>query len=171
MKENIAHVSEGKMTEDSVFYISAIESLGKEEQRLADFTDALDNDPAQKKDRIAEYKCAKYRNASVSRIHNLLYHGNRVYRKPAIHLEIEDCINSNDEILTLCNKAADNEKLDCKLYYGISYIAQERIEMCLKELENANDWEKIELEERIGGMQFAKECLDEAWQKRKEVSV
>jgi len=38
-----------------------------------------------------------------------------------------------------------------------------------KGLSNAGDWEKIELEERIGGLKFAKECLDEAWQRRKEV--
>ena len=34
---------------------------------------------------------------------------------------------------------------------------------------NANDWEKIELEERIDGLKFAKSCLDEAWQRRKDV--
>ena len=34
---------------------------------------------------------------------------------------------------------------------------------------NATDWEKVEFEERIGGLRFAKECLSEAWDKRKEV--
>lgn len=28
---------------------------------------------------------------------------------------------------------------------------------------------QIALEERIGGLNFAKECLNEAWQRRKEV--
>ena len=37
-------------------------------------------------------------------------------------------------------------------------------------LENATDWEKVEIEERIGGLNFAKECLNEAWQRRKEVT-
>ena len=32
----------------------------------------------------------------------------------------------------------------------------------------ATDWEKVELEERIGGLQFAKKCLDQAWLHRKE---
>ena len=32
----------------------------------------------------------------------------------------------------------------------------------------ATDWEKVELEERIGGLRFAKECLDKAWLSRKE---
>jgi len=40
-----------------------------------------------------------------------------------------------------------------------------------EKIQNANDWEKIELEERIGGLKFAKECLDEAWRKRKEVTA
>ena len=35
--------------------------------------------------------------------------------------------------------------------------------------QNATDWEKIELEERIGGLKFAKECLDEAWRKENNV--
>ena len=34
--------------------------------------------------------------------------------------------------------------------------------------ENATDWQKIELEERIGGLRFAKECLDKTWLSRKE---
>ena len=38
-----------------------------------------------------------------------------------------------------------------------------------KKIQNATDWEKIELEERIGGLEFAKECLNEAWQRRKDV--
>ena len=38
-----------------------------------------------------------------------------------------------------------------------------------KKIQNANDWEKIELEERIGGLNFVKKCLNHAWQRRKEV--
>ena len=38
-----------------------------------------------------------------------------------------------------------------------------------EKMQNATDWEKVEIEERIGGLQFAKECLNEAWQRRKEV--
>ena len=33
----------------------------------------------------------------------------------------------------------------------------------------ATDWEKVELEERIDGLNFAIECLNEAWEKRKDV--
>ncbi len=155
---------------DSVFYLLAIASLDKECQRLCAFTDALDKDIARKKECVTEYKCAKYRYASVARIYNLLYHGNRVYRKLAIHLDIESVIKNNEELLNCCNNALDNEKIDFKLFYGISFIAQEKIEVYSKKLEKASDWEKIELEERIGGLRFAKTCLDEAWQKRKDVS-
>ena len=38
-----------------------------------------------------------------------------------------------------------------------------------KKIQNATDWEKFELKERIDGLKFAKECLDEAWQRRKDV--
>jgi hypothetical protein len=32
----------------------------------------------------------------------------------------------------------------------------------------ATDWERVELEERLGGWRFGKACLDEAWAKRKD---
>ena len=55
------------------------------------------------------------------------------------------------------------------LYYSMVAFAERELTELNKKLENANDWEKIELEERIGGLKFAKECLDEAWRRRKEV--
>ena len=169
MNEYSIYVSDGKVVGDSVFFFVANDLLGKECKRLCDFTDALDKDPLQKKQKIAEYKCSKYRYASVARIYNFLWHGNRVYHKPAIHVDIENCIKNNKELLELCNNAPDSEKIDYKLYYGISFIADEMSNSYSKGLLNAGDWEKIELEERIDGLKFAKECLDEAWQKRKEV--
>ena len=45
--------------------------------------------------------------------------------------------------------------------YAISY------DMFPKSAE-ITDGEKVELAERIGGLQFAKECLDQAWLHRKE---
>ena len=162
-------VENGKVIGDSTFFRIANELLHKECKRLCDFTDALDKDPLQKKQKIAEYKCAKYRYAAVARIYNFLWHGNRVYHKPAIHVDIENCIKNNKELLELCNNAPDSEKIDYKLYYGISFIADEMNNSYSKGLSNAGDWEKIELEERIDGLKFAKECLDEAWQRRKDV--
>ena len=169
MNKYSIQVENGKVIGDSAFFRIANDLLDNEIKRLCDFTAVLDKELLQKKEKIAEYKCAKYRYASVARIYNFLWHGNRVYHKPAIHVDIENCIKNNKELLELCNNAPDSEKIDYKLYYGISFIADEMSNSYSKGLSNAGDWEKIELEERIGGLKFAKECLDEAWQRRKEV--
>ncbi len=162
-------VENEKIIGDSTFFRIANDLLDNESKRLCDFTDVLDKEPLQKKEKIAEYKCAKYRYASVARAHNLLYHGYRVYHKPAIHVDIENCIKNNKELLDLCNNAPNSEKIDYKLYYGISYIVEEMDAVYSKGLSKATDWERVELEERIGGLKFAKECLDMAWQRRKDV--
>ena len=169
MNKYSIQVENGKVIGDSAFFRIANDLLDNEIKRLCDFTAVLDKELLQKKEKIAEYKCAKYRYASVARIYNFLWHGNRVYHKPAIHVDIENCIKNNKELLELCNNAPDSEKIDYKLYYGISFIADEMSNSYSKGLSNAGDWEKIELEERIDGLKFAKECLDEAWQRRKEV--
>ena len=166
MNEYLIH---NETNNKSAFYLMAIDPLDKECTRLSTLTDAFDKNPAHKKEHIASYKCAKYRYASVARIYNLLYHGYRVYHKPAIHLDIENCIQNNAELSMLCNQADDNERIDCKLYYGISSIAKEMNETYSQKLIHATDWEKVELEERIGGLSFAIECLNEAWEKRKDV--
>ena len=66
-------------------------------------------------------------------------------------------------------QASKDEKPDYSLYYAISAFSDLEIEKLNSNLQNATDWERIELEERINGLRFAKECLDEAWRKRKEV--
>ena len=154
---------------NSTFYQIAIKPIDDETKKLEKFCAILDKDPVAKKNQLAEYKCAKYRYASVAHIYNLLYHGNRVYQKPAIHIDIGNSIENNEELFNLCNNAGEDEKIDFKLYYGISFLLQEKIAEYSTRLIHASDWEKIELEERIGGLQFAKVCLDEAWQKRKDV--
>ena len=166
MNEQLIH---NETNNKSAFYLLAIDPLDKECTRLSELTDALDKDAVQKKENIASYKCTKYRYASVARIYNLLYHGYRVYHRPAIHLDIESCIQSCPELSLLCNQADGNERIDCKLYYGISCIAKEMNETYSQKLIYATDWEKVELEERINGLNFAIECLNEAWEKRKEV--
>ena len=166
MNEQLIH---NETNNKSAFYLLAIDPLDKECTRLSELTDALDKNTVQKKENMASYKCAKYRYASVARIYNLLYHGYRVYHRPAIHLDIESCIQSSPELSLLCNQADGNEKIDCKLYYGISCIAKEMNETYSQKLIYATDWEKVELEERIDGLNFAIECLNEAWEKRKEV--
>ena len=65
--------------------------------------------------------------------------------------------------------APDNEKPDFSLYYAMLEFTEREIAKLKEKNQNANDWEKVEIEERIGGLNFAKECLNEAWQRRKEV--
>ena len=48
-------------------------------------------------------------------------------------------------------------------------MAENEIVKHQEKIVNATDWEKVELEERIGGLSFAIECLNEAWEKRKDV--
>lgn len=154
--------------EDTRFFTLAHEALSAECNRLCRFTDGLDQAPAEKKKQMAEYKCAKYRSASVNSIFRMLYHGNRVYRRPAVHLDIENSLNARPDYLALCNASPAEELIDHKLYYGISAHIEEKLAEHEARAVHASDWEKIELEERIDGLQFAKVCLDEAWQKRKE---
>ena len=54
------------------------------------------------------------------------------------------------------------------MYYSDSVLSEREIAELKSKSANATDWEKIELDERIGGLEFAKSCLDEAWKKRKE---
>ena len=48
-------------------------------------------------------------------------------------------------------------------------ISQSELEDISANLQRANDFEKVELDERADGLKFAKACLDTAWQRRKEV--
>ena len=108
MNKYSIQVENGKVIGDSAFFRIANDLLDNEIKRLCDFTAVLDKELLQKKEKIAEYKCAKYRYASVARIYNFLWHGNRVYHKPAIHVDIENCIKNNKELLELCNNAPDS---------------------------------------------------------------
>lgn len=175
MSEYSIHVENGKVVGDSTFYILANESLHKECKRLCDFTDALDKDRAQKKERIAEYKCAKYRYATVSLIHTLLQMNN--FHRKQHNIEYSDYLlkyfdelfRERVEYFALYESAPTNEKPDYSLYYALLTMSEKELAELESKLEIATDWEKVELEERIGGLRFAKECLDEAWQRRGEV--
>jgi len=177
MNGNQISISGGKVTGDSAFYIIANDLLGKETKRLCDFTDALDKDPAQKQQKIAEYKCAKYRYASVSLIHSIVYNNNRCRKLHNIEYShyllqpFDEIFKQYNEYLTLYKSAALNERPDYSLYYSMVAFSERELNQLNEKIQNANDWEKIELEERIGGLKFAKECLDEAWRKRKEVTA
>ena len=175
MNEYSIHVSNGKVVGDSVFFRLANDSIGKECRHLCEFTDALDKEPAKKKVRIAEYKCAKYRYAAVSTVHTLVRMNNFHRQKSNLEyshyllLHFDEILQERTEYFELYHSAPANEKPDYSLYYAMLAFAEKELEKLTAKLPNATDWERVELEERIGGWLFAKECLNEAWQRRKEV--
>ena len=64
------------------------------------------------------------------------------------------------------NQAPNDEKTDFALYYGALAFADFKIAELKSNILSAGDWEKVELEERLSGIEFAKACVNEAWQKR-----
>ena len=83
--------------------------------------------------------------------------------------------NGSDELLFLLTACFSNAgdtlmmvKPDFSMYYGILAFIEKELSFLEDNLHNANDFEKIELEERLDGLKFATVCLDEAWQKRGE---
>jgi len=167
-------VKNGKVIGDSTFFRIAKDLLHKECKRLCDFTDALDKDPRQKKQRIAEYKCAKYRFANIALLHSVLLNNNGCRKlrnlENSYYLlqHFDEIFKEYDEYLALYESAPVNEKPDYSLYYLMLAFCERELIKLNEKKQNATDWEKVEIEERIGGLQFAKECLDMAWQKRKE---
>ena len=111
-------VNNGKIIGDSTFFRIANDLLHKECKRLCDFTDALDKDPLQKKQKIAEYKCAKYRYAALSLIHSTVYNNNRCRKLHNIEYShyllqpFDEIFREYDEYLTLYEAAPTNEKPD-----------------------------------------------------------
>jgi len=157
--------------ETSNFFQIALDLIDTETKKLESFCDTLDKNPPEKKNRIAEYKCAKYRYAGATNVWCRFFHSHRVAgRNVGTHYlipQLNDIFITKPE--TLYDNAPDGEKQDYALYYGTVAFADSEIAKLESKLEHATDWEKVELEERIGGLNFAKECLNEAWQRRKEV--
>ena len=175
MSEYSIHVSNGKVVGDSVFYLLATQALSQECKKLCDFTDTLDQATTQKKERIAEYKCAKYRYASVSLIQSTLQM-NHFHRKQHnieyshyILEPFDDIFKKSPEYLALYESASPDEKPDYSLYLAMLAFSEKERGQLEANLPHASDWERIELTERISGLKFAKACLDEAWQRRKDV--
>lgn len=152
---------------DSVFFTRAHRDLSAEYIRLEDFCAELDADPTAKKERIAEYKCAKYRYASVLRI---LYHCIRVMSMGKSHLPTKEALEGKPEYQALVDGAAEESRLDYLMYYGVRAIAEKEAADYEGKLNGATDWEKVELTERLGGLYYAMDCLDKAWAERKGVS-
>ena len=158
---------------NSRFFQIAIELINVETKKLESFCEALDKDPIAKKTQIIEYKCAKYRYAGATNVWCRFFHSHRVASKNAgthyLIPQLNDIFITVPKYLELYDNAPDEEKQDYALYYGTVVFADSEIDKLESRLVDATDWEKVELEERIGGLRFAKECLDEAWQRRGEV--
>ena len=152
--------------ENTSFYNLAHEALFTESERLEAQIQHFDQNPAEKKANMADYKCLRLRCASVNSIRMMLYHGNRVYRLNAIHLDIEAALNARPDYVAICGNAPAEELIDYKLYYGISAHIDNKLAEHEAKLPLASDWEATELTERLGGFNYAKVCLDEAWSKR-----
>ena len=159
----------------SRFFEIALERINRETKALESFCDELDKDPAAKKAQIAAYKCAKYRYASVSLIHSTVYNNNRCRKLHNIEYShyllqpFDEIFKECAEYLSLYESATPSEKPDFSLYYAMLEFTERELAKLNVRRQNAADWEKVELEERIGGLNFAKDCLNEAWQRRKEV--
>ena len=155
------------------FFEIALEMINTETKRLENFCNVLDKDPIAKKNKIAEYKCAKYRYAGATNVWCRFFHSHRVAGRYAethyLIPQLNDIFIAIPEYVALYENAPDCEKQDYALYYGTVAFADSEIAELKAKFENATDWQKIELEERIGGLEFAKECLNEAWQRRKDV--
>ena len=158
---------------NSRFFEIALEMINTETKKLENFCNVLDKDPIAKKNKIAEYKCAKYRYAGATNVWCRFFHSHRVAgRNAETHYlipQLNDIFIAIPEYVTLYENAPDSEKQDYALYYGTVAFADSEIAELKVKFEKATDWQKIELEERIGGLEFAKECLNEAWQRRKDV--
>ena len=175
MAEYSVHIENGKVIGDSYFFLIANDLLSNETKRLCDFTDALDKAPQHKKEKIAEYKCAKYRYASVAKIESTVYHNNRCRKLHNIEYShyllrpFDDLLRENAEYLALYESAPEREKPDYSLYYSMLIFTERELGALNEKIPNASDWEKVELDERIGGLKFAKECLNETWQRRRDM--
>ncbi len=159
--------------DNSRFFQIAGELINTETKKIKCFCDELDKDTISKKNQIIEYKCAKYRYAGVTKVWCLFLVSHRIAEKNAgthyLIPQLNDIFIATPEYLALYDDAPDAEKRDYALYYGTIAFADSEIAKHESRFLNATDWEKVELEERIGGLRFAKECLSEAWQQRKEV--
>ena len=154
------------------FYMLADEAIAAECARIEAFTAELDKNPTEKKVQIAEYKCAKYRYATVSAVHASMHNINRcrgLHDLSAFHyllMPFDMLFKQHEDYVALYEAADDSEKPDFSLYYAmLAFIADETAKLESK-LPHASDWETVELTERIGGLRFAKACLDEAWDQR-----
>ena len=154
----------------SRFFETVVERINRETKALEAFCAELDKNPSEKKARIAEYKCAKYRYAGVTAVWCMFFHSHRVRARNAenhyLIPEVNEVFVQNKEYVAIYDSAPDDEKLDYGLYYGVRAFAEGEIAKLESRLPTASDWEKIELSQRIQGLSQGIACLDGAWQER-----
>lgn len=161
-----------KIAKDSVFYTLAYNATKKEVDRLEAFCESLDKNTVLKKEQMAEYKCAKYRYAGITALHAVLYNNNRCRKLHDLQYSMyllvyaAEALKACEDYMDLYESASEEEKPDYSLYYGIRAFSEGQIAELEAKMSLANDWEAIELSERIGGWRFGIECLDDAWEKR-----
>lgn len=160
---------------DSAFYTAAYTALKREVDRLEAFTGALDKDPAAKKAHIADYKCAKYRYATVSEVHSMLLNcyrlKNKLYSSHYLLLPVEEQLLTRADYVAIYDNAPDAEKPDVGLYYGMLAFTDFLIADTTAKRPLADDWERIELSHRLDGYAFGKMCLENAWRAREEAGA
>lgn len=154
-----------------IFYETTYNLLNSEILHFEKFCSELDCDSDEKRKRISEYKCAKFRLSALWRILNILFYGKRVIERGCCHLEIEEALEGTPDYLRLYIETAEEKKLEAKLYYGIRAFTEKKLEELASNSEYATDWEKVELNERIIGYTFALRSLNEGWEKRNEAKA
>lgn len=155
---------------NSGFYHKAFDAMEQETLRLCHFTDSLDKDPAMKEKNMAEYKCAKYRYAGLLRIQVAFYQNYRLMcsldNPDFLSSYLEDALARRPEFVEICEKADIRDKAETKWYYATLAYVDEAISEEAQKISAADDWEKIEVQQRIDGFRFAKQCLEDGWNER-----
>ncbi|MBQ8431382.1 MAG: hypothetical protein IJX28_00710 [Clostridia bacterium] len=153
--------------EASLFYTLASHRMKTEMTRLTEFTQALDRDPAKKKQEIAAYKCAKYREAGIANIYVMFYNSYRLRRSNEETCYLisyaYEVFSKNSKAMELYSTASPARRPDVGLYLGILEFARALMEEKEKKLPLANDWERVELSTYLEGHRFAVDALRDAW--------
>ena len=98
---------------NSRFYQLAIERINAERKRLDDFCEALDKNPMERKSKITEYKCARYRYAGLTNVWWALFHSHRTAERNVENHYLDPSINdvfiTVPEYVVLYDNASEGE--------------------------------------------------------------
>ena len=151
------------------FRINAYKILNENNNSIDNHCKELRSQMKNDDGKMAEYKCEKFRLASLQSVEMLVLHGSRVIELGKIHIEIEDNLKSDSCYAKSFKACCEDERDDEKLYYGIKISIESKMKVIDEKLTKANDWEKIELECRKEGLIKAENYLDTSWNNRKAV--